>query len=148
MSPLHHITGLLRCTYLGYWYKGTCPKIGNCQAFGEFFKCSMSQSSPKLLLPAGKDGLVTKGFIFNCHQLFIPAKQAPRAIFLPTLLKVLQSKNFLSTKIAQTSAQRCPHHSNANMYILFPCFTLVRVVLHRPQGKHRYNSPQVVYDVS
>ena len=41
----------------------------------------VSVLSPRLLLPAGKDGLVTKGFIFSCHQLFISAKQAAKAIF-------------------------------------------------------------------
>lgn len=81
------IAGLLRHNYLGYWYKGTCPEICNCQVFlGALQMQHVSVLSPRLLLPAGKDGLVTKGFVFSCHQLFISAKQAARAIFLPALV--------------------------------------------------------------
>ena len=148
MSLPYHVTGLLRHKYLGYCYKGTCPKIHNCQAFlGALQMQYVSVLSPRLLLPAGKDGLVTKGFVFSCHQLFISAKQAARAIFLPALLWVLQSKNLMSVKTALTLAKLCACNSNADMYVLLPCFTLMQVISHRSRGKHRYDG-RPGFDVS
>lgn len=55
--------------------------------FWKLLKCRMPWSfPPRQVPPAGKDNLVTESLIFSCHQLFISAKQAARAIFLPALL--------------------------------------------------------------
>lgn len=52
----------------------------------------VSVLSPRELLPVGKDGLATKGFVFSCHQLFISAKQADRAIYFLLCCRLFRAR--------------------------------------------------------
>lgn len=139
MFLLYHITGLLRREYLGYWYKGTCPTVHNCQAFpGALQMHYASVLSPGQLLPVGKDGLVTKAFGFSCNQLFISAKQADRAVFFLLCCRFFRARTSRACR-QQGPWPRSVHGAAAQIHILLAYFFLMCVVLPRSQGKHRHN---------